>query len=219
VYDVSGAGDTVIAIMAAGIAGDLELDDIMNMANIAAGVVVARVGVYPINSIELREAVRLAQGVEQSAKVCRLDELISRVEQWRKNGDRIVFTNGCFDLLHAGHVTYLEHAGRCGDRLIVGLNTDRSVREIKGPKRPVIREQDRGRVLAALESVDAVVLFDEPTPMGLIQSLSPDVLAKGADYTEDQVVGGSYVKEHGGEVVLIPLLQGKSSSAIIDDLQ
>ena len=218
VYDVSGAGDTVIAIMAAGIAGGLELSDTLHMSNIAAGVVVAKVGVYPINSRELLQAVIFAQGKEQSEKITEFEDLVAKVQQWRKEGARIVFTNGCFDLLHAGHVTYLEQASRCGDRLIVGLNTDRSVKLIKGTERPVISEQDRARVLAALSVVDAVILFDEPTPIRLIQALSPDVLAKGSDYTEDQVVGGNYVKQHGGRVALIPLVEGKSSSAIIKNL-
>jgi D-beta-D-heptose 7-phosphate kinase/D-beta-D-heptose 1-phosphate adenosyltransferase len=127
----------------------------------------------------------------------------------------VVFTNGCFDLLHVGHVTYLERARRHGHRLVVGLNSDRSVRALKGPERPLIREQDRARVLAALASVDAVVLFDEDTPIELIRRLRPDVLAKGADYREDEVVGATDVRSWGGQVVLVPLVENHSTSDII----
>ena len=135
------------------------------------------------------------------------------------DGERIVFTNGCFDLLHAGHVDYLEQARRCGQRLIVGLNTDRSVRALKGPERPVVGEMDRARVLAALAAVDAVVLFDEDTPLALIRALRPDVLVKGADYRPEQVVGAAEVESWGGRLELIPLLPGRSSSAIIAALR
>ena len=127
----------------------------------------------------------------------------------------MVFTNGCFDLLHVGHVTYLEHARRYGHRLVVGINTDRSVTALKGPDRPMIREQDRARVLAALASVDAVVLFDEDTPLALIKQLQPDVLAKGSDYREEDVVGAAEVKSLGGQVVLVPLVENRSTTAII----
>ena len=154
----------------------------------------------------------------QADKICNLESLLTRVAVWKNNGEKIVFTNGCFDLLHAGHVTYLEAAKHAGDRLILGLNTDRSVSALKGPNRPVIHEMDRARVLAALESVDAVILFDEDTPLNLIQAIQPEVLAKGSDYTEDQVVGGKEVKAWGGKVALIDLVQGRSTSNIVKKL-
>ena len=218
VYDVSGAGDTVVAVLAAGLSRGLDSSDTMYLANLAAGVVVARIGIYAITSDDLAAAVAMEAGLEQSLKICRVDDLLGKLTIWRNHHERIVFTNGCFDLLHAGHVAYLERARKLGDRLVVGLNTDRSVHELKGPRRPVIGQGDRARVLAALAAVDAVVLFDQATPIELIQQVRPDILAKGADYTEDGVVGGDFVKSYGGQVALVPLVEGKSSSAIIDGL-
>ena len=153
--------------------------------------------------------------MEQAAKVMDLETLLARVQDWRDRGERIVFTNGCFDLLHVGHVTYLERARRHGQRLVVGLNSDRSVGALKGPDRPLIGQHDRARVLAALAAVDAVVLFAEDTPLELIRRVRPDVLAKGADYREDQVVGAADVRARGGQVVLVPLVADRSSSGII----
>ena len=136
----------------------------------------------------------------------------------RQGGKSVVFTNGCFDLLHAGHVTYLEAARKTGDKLVLGLNTDRSVSALKGPGRPIIHEADRARVLAALEAVDAVILFDEDTPLALINAIKPDVIVKGDDYTEDQVVGGAEVKSWGGQIVLIPIVPGRSTSGILEKI-
>ncbi|MBF0188241.1 MAG: D-glycero-beta-D-manno-heptose-7-phosphate kinase [Magnetococcales bacterium] len=216
VFDVSGAGDTVIATMAAGLANGLDRLDALHLANIAAGVVVAKVGTSPVTRPELLAAVSQEEAFSQSDKICRSqEELMSRVEFWRQSGKRIVFTNGCFDLLHAGHVDYLERARALGSRLIVGLNTDASVRELKGPERPIIGEKDRARVLAALASVDAVMLFDEETPLDLITQVRPEILAKGADYTEEQVVGGKEVRSWGGRVALVPLVKDRSSSNIV----
>ncbi|MBF0284361.1 MAG: bifunctional D-glycero-beta-D-manno-heptose-7-phosphate kinase/D-glycero-beta-D-manno-heptose 1-phosphate adenylyltransferase HldE [Magnetococcales bacterium] len=215
VFDVSGAGDTVIATLAAGLAAGLERLDALRLANLAAGVVVGKVGTTPIELRELLGAVTAGEALEQSAKLCDLEGAERRVKEWRRRGERIVFTNGCFDLLHAGHVSYLERARRLGGRLVVGLNTDASVRRLKGPSRPVIHEEDRARVLAALVAVDLVLLFDEETPLRLIRQLRPDVLAKGADYREDQVVGGAEVKSWGGQVALVPLVEGRSSSDIV----
>jgi D-beta-D-heptose 7-phosphate kinase / D-beta-D-heptose 1-phosphate adenosyltransferase len=147
--------------------------------------------------------------------VSELPDLLHKVTTWKQQGQKIVFTNGCFDLLHAGHVTYLEGAKKRGDRLILGLNTDRSVSALKGPTRPVVNEQDRARVLAALESIDAVILFDEDTPLSLINAIKPDVIAKGSDYTADQVVGGKEVLSWGGEIALIDLVEGRSTTNLI----
>lgn len=216
VFDVSGAGDTVIATLAAGLVAGLPPAAACGLANLAAGIVVGKVGTVPIAREELLHAIEVEDAVEQADKVCPPDVLLRRVRAWRGRGERVVFTNGCFDLLHAGHVTYLEQARRQGDRLVVGLNTDRSVSALKGPTRPVIHENDRARVLAALESVDAVVLFDEDTPIELIRALRPEVLVKGSDYTEDQVVGGGDVKSWGGRVALIPILPGRSSTRILN---
>lgn len=215
VYDVSGAGDTVIATTAAGLVAGLPIQDALRLANLAAGVVIGKVGTTPITNAELHAALSSEQAHVQSEKIRTLPVLLEQVARWRARGERIVFTNGCFDLLHAGHVTYLERARQAGHRLIVGLNTDHSVRILKGVTRPVIHEGDRARVLAALEVVDAVILFDEETPLTLIRAVRPDVLAKGADYREDQVVGGDEVKSQGGRIYLVPLEEGHSSSNIM----
>lgn len=215
VFDVSGAGDTVIATLAAGLMHDLTPLESLQLANVAAGVVVGKVGTVPITRDDLIEALTSEQSSEQAHKVCDLAHLLQKVASWRKNKQKIVFTNGCFDLLHAGHVTYLEAAKKRGDKLILGLNTDRSVSALKGPTRPVVNENDRARVLAALESVDAVILFDEDTPLNLIHAIRPDVIAKGSDYTADQVVGGKEVESWGGEIALIDLVAGRSTSNII----
>ena len=218
VFDVSGAGDTVIATLAAGLIGGLDAPEAFHLANIAAGVVVGKVGTVPIAQEELLQALLTQESAAQADKICDLPSLKARVLNWRKHGERIVFTNGCFDLLHAGHVTYLEAARKTGDRLVLGLNTDRSVRALKGPTRPVIHELDRARVLAALEAVDAVILFDDDTPLALIEAIHPDVLVKGSDYSENEVVGGAEVKSWGGRIALIPIVPGRSTSGIIEKL-
>ena len=215
VFDVSGAGDTVIATLAAGLMHGLSPLGSLSLANIAAGVVVGKVGTVPITKAELLDALMTAQGSEQAHKVCDLAELKQKVTRWKQQGQRIVFTNGCFDLLHAGHVTYLEAAKKRGDKLVLGLNTDRSVSALKGPTRPVVNENDRARVLAALESVDAVILFDEDTPLNLINAVQPHIIAKGSDYTADQVVGGKEVLSWGGEIALIDLVEGRSTTNLI----
>ena len=218
VFDVSGAGDTVIATLAAGLMHNLTPLQSLELANIAAGVVVGKVGTVPITQADLLEALTAKQNNEQANKICDLAELNLKVKAWKQAKQKIVFTNGCFDLLHAGHVTYLEAAKKRGDKLILGLNTDRSVSAIKGPSRPVVNEQDRARVLAALESVDAVILFDEDTPLNLINAIKPNVIAKGSDYSADQVVGGKEVQSWGGEIALIDLVAGRSTSKIIEKM-
>lgn len=218
VFDVSGAGDTVIATLAAGLMHGLSALDSLSLANIAAGVVVGKVGTVPITKADLVDAIATAQGSEQAHKVCELPDLLHKVATWKQQGQKIVFTNGCFDLLHAGHVTYLEGAKKRGDKLVLGLNTDRSVSALKGPTRPVVNEQDRARVLAALESIDAVILFDEDTPLNLINAIQPNVIAKGSDYTADQVVGGKEVLSWGGEIALIDLVEGRSTTNLIKKL-
>lgn len=218
VFDVSGAGDTVIATLTAGLVAGLTHREALHLANLAAGVVVGKLGTVPVTREELLAELLNEDIHEQADKVCDLTQLLLRVTGWRAAGQRIVFTNGCFDLLHAGHVTYLEGARKLGDRLIVGLNTDRSVSALKGPSRPVIHEADRARVMAALEAVDAVVLFDEDTPLALINAVRPDILVKGSDYREDQVVGGTEVKSWGGRIALVEIVPGRSTSNIIGKL-
>jgi D-beta-D-heptose 7-phosphate kinase / D-beta-D-heptose 1-phosphate adenosyltransferase len=215
VFDVSGAGDTVIATLAAGLIHGLSPLESLSLANVAAGVVVGKVGTVPITKADLVDALATAQGSEQAHKVSDLPDLLQKISAWKQQGQKIVFTNGCFDLLHAGHVTYLEGAKKRGDKLVLGLNTDRSVSALKGPTRPVVNENDRARVLAALESVDAVILFDEDTPLTLINAIKPNIIAKGSDYTADQVVGGQEVLSWGGEIALIDLVEGRSTTNLI----
>lgn len=152
-------------------------------------------------------------------KILRLDALLARVHAWRVRGERLVFTNGCFDLLHLGHIDYLERARALGDRLIVGLNSDTSVRELKGPQRPLQDEHSRARLLAALEFVDAVVLFAEDTPASLIAAISPDVLVKGGDYDVSQIAGHAHVLAQGGTVQTLDFIPGHSTTGLIDRIQ
>ena len=219
VFDVSGAGDTVVATLAAALAAGLPRLDALYLANLAGGIVVGKVGTAPIRANELAAAVAGQETILQLEKIASLAKVAEQVQRWRARGEKIVFTNGCFDLLHPGHVAYLEAARQLGGRLVVGLNTDRSVRELKGPDRPIMSQEDRSRVLAALASVDMVSLFDEATPLKLINTLRPDVLAKGADYEEAEIVGAEEVRGWGGEVAIIPLVEGRSTSRIIQRLQ
>ncbi len=218
VFDVSGAGDTVIATLAAGLMHGLTPLEALTVANLAAGVVVGKVGTVPITQADLIEALQAEKGGVQAHKICDLAQILTKVATWKQQKQKIVFTNGCFDLLHAGHVTYLEAAKKRGDKLILGLNTDISVSAIKGPTRPMVHENDRARVLAALESVDAVILFDEDTPLNLINAIKPNIIAKGSDYSASQVVGGLEVQSWGGEIALIDLVEGRSTSKLIQKM-
>lgn len=219
VFDVSGAGDTVIATLAAGLLAGLSPADSCRLANLAAGIVVGKVGTVPVRRDELLHEIEWQSARSQTDKVCDEDTLMRRVAYWRDRGEKIVFTNGCFDLIHAGHVAYLEEARAQGNRLVLGLNTDRSVQALKGASRPIVREQDRARVLAGLESIDAVVLFDEDTPERLICRLMPDVLVKGGDYRPDDVAGGECVRAAGGVIQIIEFLEGRSTSNLIEKIK
>lgn len=187
VFDVSGAGDTVVAVIAAAMAAGVPIEAAVRLANLAAGVVIGKVGTVPIQREELLGAFAQDMQPGSDEKVMPLEGLLARVTGWRSRGSQIVFTNGCFDLLHIGHITLLEKARRMGDRLIVAVNSDRSVRTLKGRERPLVREQDRARIVAALAAVDAVIVFDEDTPLRLVEALRPDVMVKGGDYTEAEV--------------------------------
>jgi D-beta-D-heptose 7-phosphate kinase / D-beta-D-heptose 1-phosphate adenosyltransferase len=216
VADVSGAGDTALAAFAVAIAEGRSIEEAAVWSNFAAGIAVSKFGTAVVSRAELETAIARAKNIilHPGALVNALaaSEIAS---DWRQRGERIVFTNGCFDLVHAGHIELLSSAAREGDRLIVGLNSDKSVQGLKGPNRPIQNEADRARIIGALRDVDLVVIFDEPTPMSLIDCISPDVLVKGADYTEGQVVGGDLVKTRGGRVVLIPLVADRSSTGIV----
>lgn len=216
VFDVSGAGDTTVAILATGCGAGLEWNTTIRFANLAAGVVIQKVGTVPITRDQFVNAFRDGRQLYQESKIYSRASLKRQVESWQARGERVVFTNGCFDILHAGHVTYLEQASQEGDRLVVGLNTDRSVQTLKGEPRPIVPEEQRARVLASLESIDAVVLFNENTPASVIEELKPDVLVKGADYNKSEVVGASAVESWGGRVELVPLVDGVSTTRILD---
>ena len=213
VHDVSGAGDTVVAVVAAGIAAGLPVPVAARLANIAAGIVVGKIGTAVARETDLLEALTPERGALR--KVVSRAQAVEQVERWRRRGWRIGFTNGCFDLLHPGHVHLLEQARSWCDRLVVGLNADASVKRLKGPTRPIQGEAARAAVLASLASVDLVSVFDEDTPVELIRMLRPDMLVKGADYTVDKVVGGDMVTEWGGQVRLAALLPGQSTTATV----
>jgi len=216
VFDVSGAGDTVIAVLALCMASHLAPEIGVQLANVAAGIVVGKVGTMPVEKHELLAALAPEIALHAEDKVLTSLELNTRVALWKSNGERVVFTNGCFDLLHVGHITVLEQARRFGDRLIVAINSDSSVRLLKGPSRPIVGEQERARVLAALAAVDAVVVFDEPTPLELIVSARPDVIVKGGDYEVETVVGATEVQSWGGQVKIVPIVQGHSTTRLIE---
>ena len=219
VFDVSGAGDTVIATLAAGLAGGLKIATAVELANLAAGIVVGKVGTVPIARHELIAALTPASGIAGGEKILDRERLVTRVAEWRAAGQSIVFTNGCFDLLHVGHVTLLEDCHRFGSKLVLGLNTDASVSRLKGPNRPIVGERERSRVMAALAAVDAVVLFDEETPVELIREIMPDVLVKGGDYSVETVVGHEEVIAAGGRVEIVPIVEGFSTTNIVRKLQ
>ena len=215
VFDVSGAGDTVVATLALALAAGVPLTDAARLANAAAGVVVGKVGTAVIRSSDLIAALHHQDLLMGESKIEPLDAAVERVARWRRRGLKVGFTNGCFDLLHPGHISLLSQARATCDRLIVGLNSDASVSRLKGPERPVQSEAGRAVVLASLVSVDLVVIFDEDTPLKLIEAFRPDTLVKGADYTVDTVVGAGLVQGYGGRVVLADLTAGQSTTAII----
>jgi len=215
VFDVSGAGDTVIAVLALCIASGLDPEAGVQLANVAAGIVVGKVGTVPVEKHELLAALAPELCLHAVDKVVTRPELLDRVALWKTKGERVVFTNGCFDLLHIGHITVLEQARRFGDRLIVAINSDASVHALKGPSRPIVGERERSRVLAALTDVDAVVIFGEPTPLELIVAAMPDVIVKGGDYNMNTVVGVREVQSWGGQVKIVPIVEGFSTTNLI----
>lgn len=214
VFDVSGAGDTVVATVAANVSAGVGMVQAISMANVAAGIVVGKVGTAVVQPDEIDEALQ-----QKSGKVVSRERALERLAQWRGRGLRVGFTNGCFDLLHPGHIHLVRQARAACDRLIVGLNSDASVKRLKGSGRPVNDELARAKVLAGLADVDLVTLFAEDTPEALIAALRPDVLVKGADYTLDTVVGADLVKSYGGRVVLAQLLPGHSTTATVAKLK
>jgi len=213
VYDTSGAGDTALGTLAAGVAAQLPLRVAVRVANLAAGVAVGKVGVAVVREAELLSA--LSPQRSALRKIVSRAAAVEQAERWRHRGWQVGFTNGCFDLLHPGHVYLLEEARAGCDRLIVGLNSDASVRRLKGAPRPVQPEAARAAVLASLASVDLVCVFEEDTPEPLIQALRPDLLTKGANYTLDEVVGADLVRSWGRRVMLAEMLPGHSTTATL----
>jgi len=214
VFDVTGAGDTVIAVMALGVSLDLPLQVAMYLANLSGGVVVGKLGTSTVSPHELAQALHSSK--ETVYGVVAEDDLLDLFAKAKAQGEKIIMTNGCFDLLHAGHVAYLEQARALGDRLCVAVNADSSVKILKGNSRPINKLAERMTVLAALACVDWVVPFEEETPERIYTKLLPNVLVKGGDYTSDQVVGGQAVIKAGGEVKILQFVEGQSTTSMID---
>jgi D-beta-D-heptose 7-phosphate kinase / D-beta-D-heptose 1-phosphate adenosyltransferase len=214
VFDVSGAGDTSLAALAAAIVAGASLEEAVNVAILASGIAVGKSGTATVSALELLDALEVPQRAS-SAGVLSADAMVGQIERWREGGLRIGFTNGVFDILHPGHVRVLEESRRHCDRLIVGLNSDASVKRLKGPQRPVNDAASRAQVLCGLSAVNGVVIFDDETPLSLITALKPDVLIKGGDYTRETIVGAGLVEARGGEVVVVPLVPGQSTTSII----
>ncbi len=214
VFDVSGAGDTVIATLAASVAAGVDMPQAAEVANAAAGVVVAKIGTQAIQAGELANALRM-EDKATATKIVEPQAAAATRQRWRAEGRRVVFTNGCFDILHVGHLQLLNAAAELGDRLIVGVNSDASVRRLKGESRPVTPEEQRMTLLAGLACVDQVVMFTDDTPLELIKQLTPDLLVKGGDYTPDTVVGRDEVEAAGGRVAILPLVPDLSTTKVI----
>jgi D-beta-D-heptose 7-phosphate kinase / D-beta-D-heptose 1-phosphate adenosyltransferase len=222
VFDVVGAGDTVIATLSLALGAKLDLAEAARLANFAAGVVVGKRGTATVTQTELAdEVLRLSHGSLQGIqnKIMSRNDAVTLAQTWRKNGFKVGFTNGCFDILHVGHLAILAFSRQNSGRLIVAVNSDASVRRLKEPGRPINSENDRATVLAALSVVDAVVVFDEDTPLEMIEQLNPDVLIKGADYTIDNIVGAKHVLSYGGKVLRCALVPGKSTTRVVDVLR
>ncbi|BAO43070.1 bifunctional D-glycero-beta-D-manno-heptose-7-phosphate kinase/D-glycero-beta-D-manno-heptose 1-phosphate adenylyltransferase HldE [Thiolapillus brandeum] len=216
VFDVTGAGDTVIATLATALGAGQSMESATALANLAAGIVVGKLGTASVSAVEMEHALQEQRLAEHG--VVSEDVLMNLVTAARNRGERVVFTNGCFDLLHAGHVTYLEQASKLGDRLIVAVNTDETVRQLKGPERPVNPLENRMHVLAALGFVDWVVPFAEETPERLICRLQPDLLVKGGDNDPDRIPGAACVRKAGGEVKVLSYVDGVSTTSIVDSI-
>jgi D-beta-D-heptose 7-phosphate kinase/D-beta-D-heptose 1-phosphate adenosyltransferase len=216
VFDVTGAGDTAVAVMGLGLAMGMEAQDFVRLANLASSLVIGKLGTRPISGPELRAALLnepLGRGVLET------NDLANLAKEAKSRGETIVFTNGCFDILHAGHVTYLEEASKLGDRLIVALNKDSSVARLKGAGRPIVKYDARALVVSGLKSVDWVVGFDADTPEELLRLIQPDILVKGGDYGEEEVVGSEIVRSAGGSVRILSLVEMMSTSHIVDRIK
>ncbi|RNC65823.1 MAG: D-glycero-beta-D-manno-heptose-7-phosphate kinase [Desulfuromonadales bacterium] len=217
VFDVTGAGDTVLAVLGMALAGGAGFAESARLANAAAGVAVGKIGTSTVSPAEIVGSLGFHHG-DGDAKIKNMDVLATVIEAERARGRRVVFTNGCFDLIHVGHVKYLQKARAFGDLLVLGLNSDASVRRLKGERRPLIGEAERAHILAALDCIDYVVIFDEDTPLRLIETLRPSILVKGGDYTPEGVVGKDVVESYGGRVELVEFVDGRSTTNIIEKI-
>jgi D-beta-D-heptose 7-phosphate kinase/D-beta-D-heptose 1-phosphate adenosyltransferase len=217
VYDLSGAGDTVVATLATALSAGETLEDAVGLANIAAGLAVSKPGIVSVSGPELR--LELAEDMGFSKGVMTQEQLLQTSEEARSRNEKIVFTNGCFDILHAGHVNYLAEARALGDRLIIAVNDDESVHRLKGEGRPINSVDRRLAMLAGLAAVDWVVSYAEDTPEALLSKLKPDVLVKGGDYGLEEVVGADIVREYGGEVAVLNLVEDCSTTAIAEKIR
>jgi D-beta-D-heptose 7-phosphate kinase/D-beta-D-heptose 1-phosphate adenosyltransferase len=218
VYDVTGAGDMMLAMLAVALAAGLDEESSLQLANIASGLEVEKFGVATVSVDEIvNEIISTHQG--KTGKIHDAGELVKLLDFHRQQKETVVFTNGCFDVLHRGHIEYLQFCKKQGDIVVLGLNSDRSVREIKGPERPINNQHDRAAVLAAMECIDYITIFDEPDPLELIKQVRPDILVKGADWADKGVVGREFVESYGGRVELAALVDGKSSTSTIEKLK
>lgn len=214
VYDVTGAGDMFLAALSLARAAGADWPEALTLANVAGGLECEKFGSVPITPGEIIQEL-LLESHGHLGKVRTLEQLLPELQQHRAAGKRIAFTNGCFDIVHVGHVQYFRYARAQGDLLVVGINTDASIRRLKGPKRPILCQEDRLGVLEGLEAIDYLVLFDDDKPLKLLETIKPDVLVKGSDYTKDQVVGHEIVEAYGGTIALAPLAEGRSTTNMI----
>lgn len=215
VFDVTGAGDTVISVLAACMSVELPMPDSITAALSAASIVVGKSGTVPITKEELIKSILGFNDEPSKSKIHSKHSIKTTVKLWQSQGKKIIFTNGCFDLLHLGHVALIESAKKLGDRLIVAINSDKSVKNLKGDSRPIVKDDERSQILAALAAVDAVIIYDEGTPLELINLLRPDILVKGGDYKKMDIVGYEEMKSWGGTTVTVPLLEGYSTTSLI----
>lgn len=218
VYDVTGAGDMVLAMLAMSLAGGCEYETAVKLSNIAGGIEVGKFGAATVTIEEIADEIANLNR-DATGKVRSLDSLLCEVERHRRQKRTIVFTNGCFDVLHRGHLEYLRFCRRHGDVVVLGMNSDNSVKMIKGPSRPINNQNDRAALLAAMEMIDYVIIFEEPDPMNLIKKVRPDVLVKGEDWATKGVVGREFVESYGGNVILAPLVEGRSSTLTIEKMK
>jgi len=214
VYDVTGAGDMVLSTLATTLAANCDFKTAVELANIAGGIEVEKFGNQTVTIEEMIDEI-VSQKRANSGKVRPVDMLTDELTWHRRRKETVVFTNGCFDVIHTGHIEFLKFCKSKGDIVVVGLNSDNSVRTIKGPDRPINNQHDRAAVLAALEMIDYITVFDEPDPLNLIKKIKPDILVKGRDWEQKGVIGREFVESCGGKVVLAPIVEGKSSSATI----